>query len=161
MEGGKPEKNPRSTGEINYDNSIHISPQVWESTRGSTLMVTHPATDPIRPGLTWNSVMKGNVLTAYATRWFLTFSLKCLCSSTFHLFTSRLRLVCWLILKLANNLPIFASYYASYYAFVIDSLTWLAYFLSHDYLSVTWLSLSLGFLFIFCFSMTKSQHSKH
>ena len=30
MEGGKPEnpeKNPRSTGEINYDNSIHMSPK--------------------------------------------------------------------------------------------------------------------------------------
>ena len=29
-EGGKPEnleKNPRSTGEINYDNSIHMSPK--------------------------------------------------------------------------------------------------------------------------------------
>ena len=37
MEGGKPEnpeKNPRSTGEINYDNSIHISPK-FESQHGA------------------------------------------------------------------------------------------------------------------------------
>ena len=50
-EGGKPEnpeKNPRSTGETNYDNYSHES-QVWDSAQ----MVTHPATDPIRPGLTW------------------------------------------------------------------------------------------------------------
>ena len=44
-----------------------------------------------------------------------------------------------------------------YYAFVIVSLTWLAYFLSHDYLSYI---NSLGFLFIFCFSLTKGQRSK-
>ena len=31
-------------------------------------MVTHPATDPVRPGLTWSLVVKGNALTAYATR---------------------------------------------------------------------------------------------
>ena len=68
-------------------------------------------------------------------RWLLTFSLHCLCSSTSHLFTSRLRLVYWSTLKIANDLPIFASYYALYYAFVIVSFTWLAYFLSHDYLS--------------------------
>ena len=34
------------------------------------------------------------------------------------------------MLRLANDLPIFASYYA----FVIISLTWLATFLSRDYL---------------------------
>ena len=26
-----PEKNPRSTAEINYDNSIHMSPKFWDS----------------------------------------------------------------------------------------------------------------------------------
>ena len=31
-------------------------------------MFTHPATDPVRLGLTWNSVVKGNALTAYVTR---------------------------------------------------------------------------------------------
>ena len=60
----------------------------------------------------------------------LTFSLHCLCSSTSHLFISCLCLVYWSTLKIANDLPIFASYYA----FVV-SLTWLAYFLSHNYLS--------------------------
>ena len=42
--------------------------QVWESTQGCTQMFTHPATDPVRLGLTWNSVVKGNTLTANATR---------------------------------------------------------------------------------------------
>ena len=42
------------------------------------------------------------------------------------------------------NLPIFASYYVS----VIVSLTWLAYFLSHDYLSYI---NSLGFFIYFLF----------
>ena len=32
------------------------------------MMVTHPATDPVRPGLTWSFVVKGNELTAYSTR---------------------------------------------------------------------------------------------
>ena len=66
MEGGKPEnpeKNPRSTGEINYDNSIHTSPKFESQHGGCTQMVTHPATDPVRPGLTWSSVLKGNALT--------------------------------------------------------------------------------------------------
>ena len=66
-EGGKPEnpeKNPRSTGEINYDNSIHTSPKFWDSTQ----MVTHPATDPVRPGLTWSLAVTDNPLAAYATR---------------------------------------------------------------------------------------------
>ena len=53
------------------------------------------------------------------------------CSSTSHLFTSHLRLVYWSTLKITNDLPIVAYYYA----FVIVSLTWLAYFLSHDYFS--------------------------
>ena len=39
-------------------------------------------------------------------------SLHCLCSSTSHSFISRLRLVYWSTLKIANDLPIFASYYA-------------------------------------------------
>ena len=74
----------------------------------------------------------------------------CSCSSTSHLFISRLRLAYWSTLKIANDLPIFASYYA----FVIVSLTWLAYFLSRDYLSYI---NSLGSLFIFRFSLTKGQ----
>ena len=82
----------------------------------------------------------------------LTFSLHCLCSSSSNLFTSRLRLV-YLTLKIPNDLPIFASYYA----LVIVSLTWLAYILSHDYLSYI---NSLGLLFIFCFSLTEGQRSK-
>ena len=40
-------------------------------------------------------------------------------------------------------------YFASYYAFVIVSLTWLAYFLLRDYLSYI---NSLSSLFFFCFS---------
>ena len=79
------------------------------------------------------------------------FSLHCLCSSTSHLFTSRLRLLYWPTLKIANDLPIFASYYA---------LLYICYCFSHliGLFSVTWLSLyinSLGFLFMFCFSLTK------
>ena len=49
-------------------------------------------------------------------------------------------------LKIANNWPIFTSYYA----FVIVSLTWLAYSLSHDYLS----DYLVFYLFIFCLSLT-------
>ena len=47
-EGGKPEnleKNPRSTGEINYNNSIHMSPKFEIQHGGCTQMVTHPAAD--------------------------------------------------------------------------------------------------------------------
>ena len=51
---------------------------------------------------------------------------------TSHLFTSRIRLVYWWTWKISNILPTFASYY---YSFVIVSLVWLAYFLSHDYFS--------------------------
>ena len=83
----------------------------------------------------------------------LFFSLHCLCSSTSHLFISHLHLVYWSTLKIANDLPIFASYYV----FVIVFLTWLAYVRSHDYLSYI---NSLVFLFIFCFSLTKGQCSK-
>ena len=39
-------------------------------------------------------------------RWLLTFSFHCLCSSTSHLFTSRLRLVYWSTFKIANDLNI-------------------------------------------------------
>ena len=49
-EGGKPEnpeKNSRSTGEINYDNSIRMSPKFEIQHGGCTQMVTHPATDPV------------------------------------------------------------------------------------------------------------------
>ena len=76
--------------------------------------------------------------------WLLTFSLHCLCSSTSHLFTSRLRLVYWSTLKIANDLPTFVSYYA----LVIVSLTWLAYFLSHDYLSYKFTRFFIYFLFL-------------
>ena len=69
------------------------------------------------------------------------------------LFFLRLRLIYWSTLKIGNDLHIFASYYA----FVIVYLTWLAYFLSRDYLSYI---NSLGSLFIFCFSLTKGQCSK-
>ena len=57
---------------------------------------------------------------------------------------SRLLLVYWSTLKIANDLPIFASYYT----FVIVSLTWSTYFLSHDYLSYI---NSLGFFLYFLF----------
>ena len=67
-EGGKPEKNPRSMGEINCDNSIHMCPKFEIQLGGCTQMFTHPATDPVRPGLTWSLVVKGNALTAYTTR---------------------------------------------------------------------------------------------
>ena len=68
----------------------------------------------------------------------------CLCSSTSHLFTSRLRLVYWSTLKIANDLSIFASYCA---LLCFSHLIGL--------LSVTWLSLlykftrfSIYFLFL-------------
>ena len=70
--------------------------------------------------------------------------LHCLCSSTSHLFISGLRLVFWSTLKIANDLPIFASYYA----FVIVSVTWLAYFLSRDYLSYKFTQFFSYFLFL-------------
>ena len=69
--------------------------------------------------------------------WLLTFSLHCSCSSTSQLFISRFRLVYWPTMKIANDLRIFASYYA----FFIVSLTWLAYFLSY----LSWLSLLYKF----------------
>ena len=57
-------------------------------------------------------------------RWLLTFSLHCLCSSTsrplIRSLASRLHLVYWTTLKIANDLPIFACYYALlciYYCF--------------------------------------------
>ena len=68
-------------------------------------------------------------------------------------FSSPLRLLIESTLRIANDLPMFASYYA----FVTVSLTWLAYFLSRDYLSYM---NSLRSLFIFRFSLTKGQCSK-
>ena len=55
-EGGKPEnpweKNPRSTGETNYNNSTHMSSKFfWESTRGHSQTAIHPNTNTFRPGL--------------------------------------------------------------------------------------------------------------
>ena len=57
-EGGKlenPEKNPRSTGEINYDNSIHMNPK-FEIQHGDPAVLViqfsifgrgpHPNSDP-------------------------------------------------------------------------------------------------------------------
>ena len=71
-------------------------------------------------------------------------SLHCLCSFTSYLFILRLRHVYWSTLKIANGLPIFASYYA----FVIVSLTWLAYFVSRDYLSYKFTRFFIYFLFL-------------
>ena len=45
---------------------------------------------------------------------------------------------------IANDLPIFASYYA----FVIVSLSWLAYFLSRDYLPYKFTRFFIYFLFL-------------
>ena len=59
-EGEKPSKHGRDQLRQLYS---HES-QVWNSAQ----MVPHPATDPVRPGLTWSLVVKGNALTAYATR---------------------------------------------------------------------------------------------
>ena len=87
-------------------------------------------------------------------RWLLTFSLHCLCSSTSQLFTSRLRLVYWSALKIANDLPIFASYYTV----VIVSLTWLAYFLAHDYFSYI---NSLVFLNLFSVSLWRRANARN
>ena len=68
------------------------------------------------------------------------------CSSTSHLFISRLRLVHWSTLKIANDLPIFASYYA----FVI---------VSHliRLLSLTWLSLLYKFTPFFIYFLFLSD----
>ena len=68
-EGGKPEnpeKNPRSTGETNYNNSTHISSKFFENQHqaGYTQVVTHPAITPIWPGLT---VVKDNELSVTRT----------------------------------------------------------------------------------------------
>ena len=47
-----------------------------------------------------------------------------------------------------------------YYAFVITSLTRLAYFLSHDYLSYMYIN-SLGFLFIFCLILCRRSNAQN
>ena len=58
---------------------------------------------------------------------------------------SHLHLVYWSTLKIANDLPIFASYYV----FVIVFLTWLAYVRSHDYFSyINSLVFFIYFLFL-------------
>ena len=59
-------------------------------------------------------------------------------------YSFHLSLVYWSTLKITNDLSIFASYYA----FVIVSLTWLAYFLSHDYLSYKFTCFFIYFLFL-------------
>ena len=77
MEGGKPEnpeKNPRSTGEINYDNSIHISP-MFENQHEAIPRWSPIQLQPVRLGLTWNSVVKGNVLTEYQKLIYFIFSI--------------------------------------------------------------------------------------
>ena len=71
MEGGKPREpgeKPSKYGRDQLRELYSHKSQVWESTQRCTQMFTHPATDPARPGLTWNSVVKGNTLPAYATR---------------------------------------------------------------------------------------------
>ena len=49
------------------------------------------------------------------------------------------------------------TYFCIYYAFVIVSLTWLAYFLSHDYLSYKFTRFFIYFLFLI---LKKGQCSK-
>ena len=51
-----------------HNNSTHMSSKFWESTRRYTQVVTHPAIATVRPGLTSDSAVKLNALTAYATR---------------------------------------------------------------------------------------------
>ena len=83
-------------------------------------------------------------------RWLLTFSLHCLCSSTSHLFISRLRLVYRSTLKIANILPSFASYYA---------LLCIYYCFSHLFglFSVTWLFLLFKFTRCFIYFLFLSD----
>ena len=53
-EGGKaenPEKNPRSTGEITYDNSIHMNPNFEIQHRWSPIQL-------LTPSLTWSLMVK-------------------------------------------------------------------------------------------------------
>ena len=61
--------------------------------------------------------------------WLLIFSLHCSCSSTSHLFTSRLRLVYWSTLKIANDLTYFCILLCIYNYFPhligLFSVTWL------------------------------------
>ena len=89
-------------------------------------------------------------------RWLLTFSLHWLCSSTSHLFTSRLRLVYWSTLQ--------NSKWLSYFYILLCIITHLLLFLSPDWLIFCHMIMSRinshGFLFIFCFSLTKGQRSK-
>ena len=41
-----PEKNPRSTGETNYNNSTHTSSTFLENQHNIPMLVTHPAITP-------------------------------------------------------------------------------------------------------------------
>ena len=60
-----PEKNPRSTGETNYNNSDSHAFHVLLRINMRLYPSGHPSSyNPVRPGLTWNSVVKGNALTA-------------------------------------------------------------------------------------------------
>ena len=82
-------------------------------------------------------------------RWHLIFSLHCLCSSISHLFTSRLRLVYYSTLKIANDYLFLHPIMNALLSIFIVSLTWLAYFWSQDYLSYThWLGFFIYSLFL-------------
>ena len=85
--------------------------------------------------------------------WLFIFSLHCLCSSISHLFISRLRLVYWSTLKIANDFSIFAFIM---HLLLFLSPDWLTF--CHVIISLIWIHSVL--LFIFCFSLTKGQCSK-
>ena len=74
LEGWKPEnpeKNPRSKGETNYDNSTHMSSKFFENQHEAIPRWSpmHPAITPsVRPSLTWDTVVEVNAITASATR---------------------------------------------------------------------------------------------
>ena len=66
MEGGKPEKNPRSTGETNYITLPHMSSDSCSRNNTKLYPGGHPSSyNPDRPGLT--SELSGQ-LTGYAIR---------------------------------------------------------------------------------------------
>ena len=44
-----------------------MSPKFEIQHGGCTQMVTHPATDPVQPGLTWSLVVKATCATVYTT----------------------------------------------------------------------------------------------
>ena len=99
--------------------------------------------------ITFSPITIRSLLDAIKT-YFLTFSLHCSCPSTSHLFTLRLRLVYSSTLKIANDLSIFAPYYA---------LLCVCYCFSHliVFFSVTWLCLLYKFTKCFiCFLFLSS-----